>query len=238
MDIGKSFTYIFDDTDWWKKLGIGALVSLVPVFNFAWIGYTVEVMKNVKASSSKPLPDWQDMGSFFTGGLFLSLAMLLYSLPGLLLFLLPVLFMVVPALFNNQSDLLNALLTALTGVSCVLGCLLLLYFLAISFLYPAVMIHYAEKKTFGACFEVKAILAQVSARFGDYLTAWVVWIGGSFAVGLVVSLVNGIFTFIPCLGWIATIAIGLFSGVYTTAIEAHLFGQFARGSQTITTLLE
>jgi len=227
MEIGKSFTYAFEDNEWISKLGLGGLITLVPILNFAWVGYTVETMKNVAAGAPRPLPNWTDLGKKFMDGLLLSIAMLIYSLPGILLILLPIAITVVPALFNNNSNLSNALTTAMTGVTCVLGCFLLLYFLAVSFLYPAVMLHFADKGTFGACFEIKDIFALVSSRFSDYLTAWAVWIGASFVISIAVGMVSSIIGLIPCLGQLVGIVLGLFMGVYITTIEAHLFGQFA-----------
>ena len=229
MEIGKSFSYPFEDNQWISKLGLGALISLVPILNFAWIGYTVETMKNVIAGEPRPLPDWSDLGKKFMDGLFLAIAMLIYSLPGLLLLGLPIAFMVIPALFNNDFNLLNALTTVLTGVTTgVLGCLVVLYALVVAFLYPAVMLHFANKSTFGACFEFKAIFALVSSGFSDYLTAWAVWIGASIVIGIAFSMVSGIFKLIPCVGWIVSLVGSLFMGVYITVLEAHLFGQFAR----------
>ncbi len=31
MEFGKAFTYVFEDKDWLKKIGIAALVSLIPL---------------------------------------------------------------------------------------------------------------------------------------------------------------------------------------------------------------
>ena len=30
MDFGKAFTYVFDDADWIKKVGIAAVLMLIP----------------------------------------------------------------------------------------------------------------------------------------------------------------------------------------------------------------
>ncbi len=92
MEIGKSFSYPFEDNQWISKLGLGALISLVPILNFAWIGYTVGE-KNPIAGEPWPLPDWSDLGKKFMDGLFFAIAMLIYSLPGLLLLGLPIAFM-------------------------------------------------------------------------------------------------------------------------------------------------
>jgi len=60
MDIGKSFSYPFEDNKWLSKLIIGALVSIVPILNFAWAGYLIDLLKNVINKAAEPLPEWTD----------------------------------------------------------------------------------------------------------------------------------------------------------------------------------
>jgi len=31
MDFGKAFSFVFEDEDWIKKIGVGGLISLIPV---------------------------------------------------------------------------------------------------------------------------------------------------------------------------------------------------------------
>ncbi len=48
MDFGKAFTYAFEDQDWLKKLGIGGLLLLIPIFGIlAVMGWTVEITRRV-----------------------------------------------------------------------------------------------------------------------------------------------------------------------------------------------
>ena len=37
MDIGRSFSYILEDEEWWKKILIGGLLTLIPVFTFYFL---------------------------------------------------------------------------------------------------------------------------------------------------------------------------------------------------------
>ena len=84
MDIGKSLTFVTEDEKWLEKLGIGALITAVPILNFAWSGFMVDLMRNVAAGEPKPLPDWSDLGDKFVKGLIITLAGLIYALPALL----------------------------------------------------------------------------------------------------------------------------------------------------------
>jgi len=47
MNIGKSFSFMFEDKQWVSKLGLGALITFIPILNFAWTGYMVGVIRNV-----------------------------------------------------------------------------------------------------------------------------------------------------------------------------------------------
>ena len=48
MDIGLSFSYMFEDKDWIKKILIGGLISLIPIVNFAALGYVVQLVRNTR----------------------------------------------------------------------------------------------------------------------------------------------------------------------------------------------
>ena len=81
MDIGKSFSYQFEDKQWISKLGLGAVISLVPILNFAMSGYIVDILRNVENNVAKPLPNWDDLSKKFSDGLILFAAGLIYAAP-------------------------------------------------------------------------------------------------------------------------------------------------------------
>lgn len=48
VNFGKAFTYIFEDENWFDKLIVPVLVSLIPVVGtMAFLGYTLRTVKNV-----------------------------------------------------------------------------------------------------------------------------------------------------------------------------------------------
>ena len=58
MDIGRSFSYILEDEDWWKKVLIGGLLTLIPIIGpFYGLGYLLEAIKNVISGREVPLPE-------------------------------------------------------------------------------------------------------------------------------------------------------------------------------------
>ena len=62
MDINKSFSFAFEDNQWVSKFSMGALITLIPILNFAWTGYMVQLMRNVMNNVTEPLPTWDDLG--------------------------------------------------------------------------------------------------------------------------------------------------------------------------------
>jgi len=162
MNFGKSFTYIFDDTNWVSKLLVGIVISIVPILNFAWAGYGIGIMRNMARGIEKPLPAWDNLGEKFKDGLIIFAATFIYVLPALI-----VVGIGVGAAVAIGND------TIITVVSIVAGCCAFVYFLAFSFLQPALLIHYARTNSFGALFQVKEVFKLATQNIGDYLLAWV-----------------------------------------------------------------
>lgn len=228
MDVGKSITFVTEDEKWLEKLGIGALVAAVPILNFAWSGFMVDVMRNVAAGEAKPLPDWSDLGDKFVRGLVITLAGLIYALPAILVGCLLFSLSFVPLIaISGQGDqgLNQGLALGSTGLLVAVSCCIGLYGLVISFVFPAVFINYSRKGTFGSCFQFGEIMRLISANLGDYATAWVVTIAFSFVVGLVIGVLGMLVGWIPCVGWIILWALSAVAGAYLGAVYAHLFGQ-------------
>ena len=226
MDFQKSFSYPFEDKSWLNKTLIGALVAAVPIINFAWGGYLIDLLKNIMRGDPMPLPDWSDFGDKFTRGLFVFIASMAYAIPALVLACIPLALFFIPA-SSQGGDLQDTMLGVLTGVGGLFGCLIALYSLVLSFIFPAIYIHYARIGTFGAFFEFGNIFKIVRADLGKYLTAWVLSLVAGIVVGLVIGLAGAVLGFIPCIGWIAAWVLGALAGVYIFFVYAHLFGQYA-----------
>ncbi len=242
MDIGKSFSYPFEDKQWAAKLGLGGLIALVPILNFAWSGYMIEIVRRVVRNDPEPLPDWSDLGKKFMDGLMLMLAGLVYSLPMLILICLPLGFMILPGILAGSGDMqeLTEVLAAAGGfLALCLSCLFVVYALALSVVYPAITVQYAREGTFAAFFQFREILAQISRNAGQFFTAWGVYLGAALGLGFVSGIIIMLLGWIPCLGQLVVIVIEVGLAIYLFALYAHLFGQFGRaafeqaGDQTV-----
>ena len=80
MDVGKSIGYVFEDKKWTNKLLIGMLVSIVPIVNFALLGWVIDIMRNVSQRQPTPLPEWSDFGEKFVKGAILFVVVIFSAL--------------------------------------------------------------------------------------------------------------------------------------------------------------
>jgi hypothetical protein len=171
------------------------------------------------------LPTWDDLGKKFNDGLVLLLAGLVYALPILVVVCLPLGFMIVPAALSGSSDM-EEIANAIAGIGGVvficLLCVFFIYVLALSFFYPAVMVLYAREGTFASCFKFREVFDLIGRNASPYITAWAVNIGVSFAVSLVVGLVQTILGFIFCIGSIVATVLTFGVIIYTSVVYAHL----------------
>ena len=237
MDIGKAFSYPFEDDEWLSKLFLGAIVSAVPILNFAWTGYTVDIVRNVSDGVSLPLPDWSEFGDKFVKGFLIWAAGFIYSLPALIIACLPLGFLAIPALAED-SNLSDTFFLVFTGVGIFLICLIVLYLLVFSFYFPAVYINFARKGTFGSCFEIGEIIKIVSENTSEYLTAWLISIVGAILVGIIIAVAIGLLGWILCIGWIIAWLISAIGSVYMYVIFSHLFGQVSADKSLTTTITD
>ena len=111
----------------------------------------------------------------------------------------------------------------LAGLSCVF----FFYAVALSVLYPAILVMFARAGTFASCFRLREAFDLISKNAGPFFTAWGLSLVGGLGVGLITGIFNLVVGWIPCIGWIASLVISFASGIYIAAVYAHLFGQFA-----------
>lgn len=224
MDVRKAFSYVFEDKEWVTKILIGVLLSLfvwliVPAFILS--GYMVEIIRRVMdgVDSDQELPAWDDWGKLLKDGFFVFLATFVYTLPFLVIMVIGFGTTVgFGALMDASEGIASAGLMATWGV---VGCLGLLYAIALLFLTPAITIQYAIKDDLGACFRFGEVFGIIRDHFADILIAFLV----TFAAGIGLSVVSGVLNFIPCLGTIAAVLLGLVFGPYLTMVTGHLYGQ-------------
>ena len=229
MNIGKSFSFVFEDKQWISKLGLGALITFIPILNFAWSGYMVGILRNVLNNEPEPLPNWDDFGKKLSDGLILVLAGLAYSLPMIVLICLPLSIMVIPAILAGSGDM-EEIAQAIAGVGSALliclSCVFVIYGLVLSVIYPAILVLFAREGTFASCFKFREVFNLISRYPGPFFTAWGVSIAASIGVGFIAGSAQLVLNFIPCIGQIVSFILSIGIVVYASSVYAHLFGQF------------
>jgi Protein of unknown function (DUF4013) len=78
MEIGKGLSYIRQDPQWVKKIFIGSIITAIPFVEAISDGYQIQTIKNLKAGNPRPLPDWNETGSFLRQGI--GLRLLIYAI--------------------------------------------------------------------------------------------------------------------------------------------------------------
>lgn len=217
MDIGKSFTYMFDDERWLNKVLIGGLIGLVPILNLALTGYMLRTLKNVRAGAARPMPEWDDLGNDWVKGLLVTVAGLVYALPLLIPFLPIVGLIVISGIAPDAGSGLSgaeAISNLLGLVSAGLWCLAVPYILLIAAWMPAATANYALAGDFAAFFRFGEIWGLIRRNAGNYALVVLIYIVASQIAGWVGALV---------------LLVGAaFTGFWAQLVYAYLLGQFLR----------
>jgi hypothetical protein len=212
VDFTKALTYPFDDPDWLKKLGIGLLLSFIPIVGTIPLqGWQLEIVKRVRSNHPTPLPDW-DFGGMFSKGLILFLAWLVYLIPAMILGCLAGFGPTVLAGVAAGSDNGGAAGGLATVVMACCGCLSFLLLLAGMVVYFGGYIRFVDREEFGTFMQFSDNIAMVRDHLSDFATAVLIIMAGAFVFGLVGSFV---------------IVGGLLATIFTTYFGGHILGQLA-----------
>jgi hypothetical protein len=206
VEFGKAFSYPFEDQEWLKKLGIAALVMLIPILGqWTVAGWGLEITRRVIQRDPQPLPDWSDFGGHLVRGLKVLVVSLVYALPIILVSACQQGFTI--AMQNNND---NTVMTALTALTVCFSCFSVLYGLFLGLVMPAALGKFAATGQMGAAFRFGEVFGLIRAAPAAYLIA------------LLGGLISG---FVALLGLIVCIIGVIFTAAYAYAINSHLYGQ-------------
>lgn len=206
MDIGKAFSYPFEDAEWVKKLLFGALFALIPIAGLIILtGYSVQLIRNVHRGDSQPLPAWDNIGEKFVDGIKVVVVALVYLLPAIVVVCCTSIFGAVLSAQENSNVALGGAIISLLG-NCIYYLLLLVFYLLI----PGIYVQFARTGDIAASLRIGDVVKVAQRNMGPYL------------ITFLMVIVGGIITNI---GVIACI-IGVFPAfVYATFMTSHVTGQ-------------
>ena len=228
MDVGKSIRFIFEDKQWFSKILIGSLILLVSIpLTFVLVGflglaivtgYSLDVLRNVRAGSARPLPEWRDRwGEWLIEGLKLMLILFVWSLP---LIVLNVFTGIGDSMLNLNSGLLN-----LSGgmMIAVTSCLMLLWGIAVALVTPAIYLRLADTRDMSSGFQFNAIYVWTRDNIGDVVIAVIL----STLLTLAFVLVGSVIGILLCgIGLALTLPAATMLG---TLVTVHLYAQIGQG---------
>ncbi len=206
MDLGKAFSFPFDDEQWVSSILICGLLLLVPVLGaFLLIGYMLETARNVAMGSPRPLPKWNNFGEKLSLGFAGFVISLVYALP--LAVLASLVACVAVGLGSAAGE--DGAAAVVAGLTLCLVPLIILLALIIQPIILAAMARYLQTGSLGSAFQVGEVIGMVRAD----LSGWVVM----FLLYLLCSIVGSLGSII-IIGFIFTLP-------YSQAVFGHLLGQ-------------
>ena len=211
MDIGKAFSFVFEDEEWVSKILIGGLIAVIPLVGpLAVMGYALKVAQNVAQGNPRPLPRWGQFGDHLMRGLYDLVIRLVYALPVLIV---GALFACVAGLAGGGASSERAAervgaVFGLLGI-CLVPIMLVLGFAIALFAFGALG-RFVATNSLGAALRIGEVVGMVRKGLG----AW--------AMVLVVAILAG---FVGSLGAIACGVGALFTGFYAQCVIGHALGQ-------------
>lgn len=186
FDFIKPFTFTFEDPRWLNKVLVGGLFVLLGFLLVGWFfigGYIARMVRNIVAGAQHPMPEWDDLGEYFTEGLKLAGVILIYTVPIMILaFALGI-----PAAIMSEAQS-EGVRTVGGGMLGCAWCLILPLGLAVTFFLPASLLMVAIKRDFGAAFRFGEIWAFIRANIVNYILALVVYFVARFVGGFGILL--------------------------------------------------
>lgn len=206
MDIGKAFSFIFEDQEWITKIAIAALVMFIPIIGlFVVLGWQLEVTRRVILNEERPLPSWNDWGGYLSRGFMGFVIAFVYMLP---LIVFSGCFQAIIIPLSDQGN--RAMALAVGGMSLVFSCTAFIYGIAAGVVLPAALGRFADTGQIGDAFNFGMVFGLLRAA------------PGAFAMVFIGSLLSGL---VSSLGLIACFIGIFFTAALAATVNGHLYGQ-------------
>ena len=190
------------------KLVLGIVISIIPIVNFMFSGYLLNVAKSAM-KKDMDLPKWENWGTLFVEGLLAFVIGIIYMLPVVVILggLLLVGGLSVPGLITGG-------MLGMAGVMAGLGMyivVLVIVGLVLGFLSTVALLTYAETRDFSSAFAFRDIIKK--AFTGTYIVGFIITM-------VIVGVIAFIIGLIPFIGqFLSTFIVGTIA--YTALAQAY-----------------
>ena len=216
MQVNKGFSYVTQDPEWFKKVLIGSIVTAIPVVEAISDGYQIQTIKNIRAHHPHPLPEWNDVSSFFKQGIGLRLIIYAIYIPTFLTTALAIVLTFAGLLgsfvedANTRFELSISRLLGWMVIIPVIDAIVLVVLPIVFLIVPALARRLADGHSVFSLFNPFPTIRLIFANFGSYVLSRVM----VFIVITIAGLLAGIIT--PTgvgamIGWLI-LAVGRFWG--------------------------
>jgi len=211
MDFGLAFSFPFKDQQWFKKLIIPGLVSLIPIVGqFFLMGFGLNVAKRVIEKNPESLPEL-DFGSDLKRGFMAFVIGLGYGLPIILVSLVMSIVLVAVGGFSADSSSSDTTMAIVLILQSCFGIIAFIYGLAMAFFTSAALGNFlANGEQLGAAFRFKEIWSFLRTAIVPYL---LVIVGGFLG-----NLIGSLGAIVCVVGLLVTMPYGM-------AVYGHFIGQ-------------
>lgn len=213
-NIGDSFTFPFKDPEWPTKIIIGGLFVIL---SFAFVGlpvlygYFIELIQRVRRREQQPLPEWKDVGVKFITGIKYLVALLVYSIPVILVMAGFVVFMLLLSLGLHEHSIAG-FFTGMAGVIFVI-IFVMPYSLVVAILTPVITLKFAERERISDALRITEVFRTFRMCWQDTLIAALIGFGVEIlaSAGLLMLIIGVVLTIF-----------------YASLVRFHLIGQIAQ----------
>lgn len=210
MELEHAFSFVFQDKEWFKKLGIAALLAISIIGSFALFGWLGEISRRVANEEEEPLPGWEPLGDYFLNGLKIFAITLIWSLPVVLVIIVTSLGFLSGAMMEDPGPFI----AVVSVFSMCIYVFIFGYIIAINLLSPPLWMLVAEGGAFSELINPKHAWQLFRANVGSYLIAML--------IGWLIAAI------LSPLGAIVCLVGALFTSIYSQTTLAHLVGQATR----------
>lgn len=158
MDLGRAFSYLFQDPQWVRKALIALVMLVIPIVGWLILyGYMLRIMRQTALGVDVPLPEWDDFGGDFVRGFKGYVIQFIWYLPVLIVgFCIQFAFGLLGAAAGRgtEAETIRTLLTVCAN------CLSFILGLMFAFIAPVFITRFAVTDRFAAAFALSEIFNE------------------------------------------------------------------------------